>query len=133
MHTRASSNGNAAGLGTAVKQVTERVSALVRLELELASLEVRRKVAALGIGIALALTAAVLGVFALGFLFATIAAALATFLATWLALLIVAGSLLLLTAILGLLGLRSIKKGTPPMPEQAIREAKLTTTALKGD
>lgn len=132
MHTRVTSNGNA-GLGTAVKHVTERVSTLVRLELELASLELKRKVAALGVGLGLALTAVVLGVFGLGFLFATIAAALATFLDTWLALLIVTGSLLLLAAVLGLLGLRSIKKGTPPVPEQAIREAKLTTTALKGD
>ena len=30
-----------------------------------------------------------------------------------------------------LLGLRSIKKGSPPVPEQAIREAKLTTAAIK--
>jgi hypothetical protein len=30
-----------------------------------------------------------------------------------------------------MLGLGKIKKGTPPVPEQAIREAKLTTEALK--
>jgi hypothetical protein len=28
---------------------------------------------------------------------------------------------------------RSIKKGTPPVPEQALMEAKLTTEALKGN
>jgi hypothetical protein len=28
-------------------------------------------------------------------------------------------------------GLRLIKRGSPPVPEQAIREAKLTTGALK--
>jgi uncharacterized membrane protein YqjE len=133
MHTRATSNGNAAGLGAAVKQVTERASALVRLELELASLELKRKVAALGMGIGLAVGAAVLGFLGLGFLFATIAAALATFLATWLALLIVTVALFLVAALLGLVGLRSIKKGPPPVQEQAIREAKLTTDALKGD
>jgi uncharacterized membrane protein YqjE len=133
MHTRATSNGNAAGLGAAVKQVTERMSALVRLELELASLELKRKVASLGAGIGLAVGAALFGVLGLGFLFATVAAALATFLATWLALLIVTVFLFLLAPVLGLVGLRAIKKGTPPVPEQAIREAKLTTTALKGD
>lgn len=132
MHTHATSNGSA-GLGQAVKHVTERVSTLVRLELELASLELKRKVAALGIGIGLVAGAAVFGVLALGFLFATIAAALATFLDTWLALLIVTASLFLLAALLGVVGLRSIGKGTPPVPEQAIREAKLTTSALKGD
>ena len=32
-----------------------------------------------------------------------------------------------------MLALRNIKKGTPPVPEQAIREAQLTQTALKSD
>jgi uncharacterized membrane protein YqjE len=133
MHTHATSNGHPAGLGAAVKQVTERVSALIRLELELASLELKRKLSSLGVGIGLAVGAAVLGIFALGFLLATIAAALATFLAVWLALSIVTLALFVLAGVLGLLGLRSIRKGTPPIPDQAIREAKLTTTALKGD
>lgn len=133
MHTHATSNGRPAGLGAAVKEVTERVSALIRLELELASLELKRKLSALGVGIGLAVGAAVFGVFALGFLFATIAAGLATVVDTWLALLIVTLSLFLIAGVLGWVGLRSIKKGTPPVPEQAIREAKLTTTALKGD
>ena len=39
--------------------------------------------------------------------------------------------LFVLAGLLGLLALRAIKKGTPPVPEQAIREAKLTTEALK--
>ena len=64
-------------------------------------------------------------------MFLTIAAALATFLSTWLALLIVTLGLLALAALLGVLALKKIKKGTPPVPEQAIREAKLTTEALK--
>ena len=29
--------------------------------------------------------------------------------------------------------LRAVKKGTPPVPEQAIQEAKLTSDALKAD
>ncbi len=126
-------DGQRVGLGRAVKGVTERVSSIVRLELQLAALELKGKVAALGIGIGLGIGAALLGVFALGFLFATIAAALATFLSTWLALLIVAVFLLVVSGVLGLLAVRSIRKGTPPVPQQAIREAKLTTTALKGN
>jgi len=121
------------GLGGLAKKVAERASALVRLELELAALELKRKVTALGVGIGLAVGAAIFAVFGLGFLFATIAAALATFLSTWLALLIVTLGLFLLTAVLGLLGVSKIKKGTPPVPEQAIREAKLTTEALKSN
>jgi hypothetical protein len=51
----------------------------------------------------------------------------------WAALLVVTGILLLQVAVLALLALNRIKKGTPPVPEQAIREAKLTTEALKSN
>jgi uncharacterized membrane protein YqjE len=132
MRTQATENGPRVGLGHAVKEVTERASAIVRLELQLASLEVKRKIAALGLGIGLGAGALVFAVFGLGFLFATIAAALATFLSTWLALLIVTVFLLLVGATLGLLSLGAIRRGTPPVPKQAIEEAKLTTSALKG-
>jgi uncharacterized membrane protein YqjE len=121
------------GLGATVKSVSERASSLVRLELELAALEVKRKIASLGIGIGLALGAAVLLVFALGFGLATIAAGIATALPWWAALLIVTIGIILVAALLGWLGMRSIQKGTPPVPEQAIEEAKLTTEALKGN
>ena len=121
------------GLGSAVKQVSEHASAIVRLELELAALELKRKVTSLGIGIGLALTAALMLLFMLGFLYATIAAALALVLPWWAALLVVTGILFLMAALLGVLALGRIKKGTPPVPEQAIREAKLTTEALKSN
>jgi uncharacterized membrane protein YqjE len=121
------------GLGPAAKQVAEHASALVRLELELATLELKRKAAALGKGIALGVGAAIFALFMLGFAFATIAAALATFLATWLALLLVTVFLLLVALWLGFFALSTIRKGTPPVPEQAIAEAKLTKAALKSD
>lgn len=121
------------GVGRAAKQVADHAKALVGLELELASLELKRKLGALGFGIALVVAAAVLALFAVGFLLATVAAALATFLATWLALLLVGGVLLLFTTVLVLVGLRLVKRGTPPVPEQAIREAKLTSEALKSN
>jgi len=120
-------------LGAAVKEVTEHASTWFRLERELAVLELKHKVTSLGIGLVLAVTAALVGLYALGFAFATIAAALATFLATWLALLIVTAFLVVLTAVLGLLGLSRIKRGSPPVPQQAIEEAKRTSTALRSD
>lgn len=120
-------------LGAAVKEVTEHASSWFRLERELAVLELKRKVTALGVGIVLAVAAAFFALYAIGFAFATIAAALATFLPTWLALLIVTGSLFLIAAILGLAGMSRIKRGTPPVPEQAIEEAKRTSTALKSN
>jgi hypothetical protein len=121
------------GLGASAKEVAEHASSLVRLELELATLELKRKVTALGFGIGLGIGAAIVAVFGLGFAFATIAAALATFLSTWLALLIVTLGLFALAGVLGLLALGRIRKGTPPVPEEAIREAKLTSEALKAN
>ena len=128
MPTRA---GERRGLGAAAKLVSERASSLVRLELQLAAAELKQKVVALGLGIALLVGAAVLGLFALLFALATAAAALATTLSTWLALLVVTAGLVLLAGVLGALGLGRVRKGTPPIPVQAIEEAKLTTEALK--
>jgi len=108
------------GVGPAAKQVAEHASTLARLELELALLEVKRKVAALGVGIGMSIAAGVFGLFALGFV-----------LPMWASLLIVCGALVLLAAILLFAGLGAIKKGSPPVPEQAIREAKLTTEAIR--
>jgi hypothetical protein len=119
------------GLGGAAKLVADKASAIVRLELALAATELKHKLVKLGLGIGLVVGAAVFGLFALGFALATVAAALATFLSTWLALLIVAGGLFLLAGLLGALGVLKLKQGTPPVPEQAIAEAKLTTEALK--
>jgi uncharacterized membrane protein len=121
------------GVGAAAKSVSEHLSAIFRLEVELATMEIKRKVAALGIGIGLGIAAAIFLVFTFGFLFAAIAAVFATFLSTWVALLIVTGILFLTAGLLGAVALALISKGTPPVPEQAIREAKLTSEALKSD
>jgi uncharacterized membrane protein YqjE len=121
------------GLGAAAKSVSEHLSAIARLEIELASIELKRKASALGVGVGLFVGAAVLLLYMVGFALATLAAGLATTVATWLALLIVTGLLLLVAAVLALVGRNMINKGTPPLPEQAIREAKLTTEALKSD
>ncbi len=134
MHTpEADETAGRLGVAGAAKQVADRAKALVSLELELAALELKRKAVALGVGIGLALGAAVLAVFAFGFLLATLAAALATFLPTWLSLLIVTLFLLTVAGVLGVLGLGRIRSGSPPVPEQAIQEAKLTTAALKSN
>ena len=121
------------GVGAAVKQVAEHTSSIVRLELELAALELKRKATQLGVGIGLFLGAALLVVYAIGFGFAAAAAGIATTLPVWGALLIVMAVIFVLAAILVLLGVNSVQKGTPPLPEQAIEEARLTTEALKGN
>jgi Flp pilus assembly protein TadB len=119
------------GVGDAAKQVAEHASSIAKLEVELATYELKKKLAVFGIGIGFAVGAAVLALYMLGFALATIAAGLATFLDTWLALLIVTAGLGLVVIILAFLAYRRIKKGAPPLPEQAIEEAKLTTEAIK--
>ncbi len=120
------------GVGGAAKEVAERASALARLELELAGLEMKRKAGALGAGLGLAVGAALVALYAIGFLLATVAAALATFLSVWLALLIVGLVLLAVTAGLAAFARSRIRAGSPPVPEQAIAEARRTTEAIKG-
>jgi Putative Actinobacterial Holin-X, holin superfamily III len=119
------------GLGAAVQEVAERTTTVTRLEVELATLELRHNAAALGEGAALVAAAALLALFALGFFFAGVAAALATFMPTWAALLVMAGMLLLVGAGVGVAGRVVLRRGVPPVPEQAIAEAQLTTTALR--
>jgi putative superfamily III holin-X len=119
------------GLGGAAKRIADRARTIVRLELELAKLELQRKVAAIAVGAGLGIAAAVLLLFALGFALAGAAAALETQLSTWASLLIVAGALVLLAGGLGVAALGALRKGTPPVPEQALEEARLTTEALR--
>jgi len=121
------------GLGAAAKGVAEHASAIARLEIELATMELKKKIAALGIGIGLLAGALVLVLYGIGFLFATITAALETFLPVWLSLLIVTLFLFAVAGLLAYFGMRNVSRGSPPVPKQAIDEAKLTTQALKGN
>lgn len=131
MPTRAADGSANGGLGGATKQVAEHASAIVRLELELAALELKKKVVALGIGIGLGVGAGIFALYGLGFAFATVAAAFDTFLPHWAALLVTTGILFTLAGLLGAVALGRIARGAPPVPEQAIAEAKLTAEALK--
>ena len=121
------------GVSSVIHEVAERATSLARLEAELAMLEVRKKIASLGVGGGLVLGAGIFGLFALGFLLATAAAGLATALDTWLALLIVGIALVLVTAALGVIGISVLKRGVPPIPERAVAEARLTADTLKGN
>jgi membrane-bound ClpP family serine protease len=130
MHTPTTeSNG---GVGAAAKNVAEHASSIARLELRLALLEVRTKLAALGLGIGLLAGAAVFSLFLVALMLASATALIALALPVWAALLIMTGAVLGVVATLALIGLAAVKKGAPPVPEQAIREAKRTTEAIRG-
>ncbi len=122
---------NGLGLTGATKRVADHARAFVRLELQLAAAELKRRVVALAAGIVLTVTAAVLGLTALMFGLAAATAAIALALPVWLSLLIMFGGLLLLAGVLGGVGAVLLRKGSKPVPEQAIEEAQLTTQALR--
>jgi len=122
---------NGLGLSGATKRVADHARSIVQLEIQLAASELKRKVAALAIGIGLAVGAALLGLLALLFGLAAATAGIATALPVWLSLLIMFGSLLLLAAMLGAIGAALLRKGSKPVPEQAIAEAQITTEALR--
>ena len=118
------------GVGTAVEEVATHAKSIARLELRLAALEMKEKIAALGIGVGLLVGAAIFGLFTLAFVLATLAAALATMLPAWLALLIVTALCGVAAGGLAVFGLGALRIGAPPVPRQAIEDAKLTARAV---
>ena len=120
------------GLSDAAQRVADHARSFVQLEMQLATAELKRKAAAVGAGVGLMVGAAVFAFLALSFGLAAAAAGLATTsLTVWESLLIVCGALILLTAILTFVGYLLLQKGTQPMPEQAVEEARLTAEALR--
>ena len=118
------------GLSGATRRVVEHAREFVRLEIQLATAELKKKAAAVGVGLGLTGGAAILAFLALCFGLAAAAAGIATTLPVWASLLIVMGGLVLIAAVLGFVGVQMLKKGTQPLPEQAVEEARLTTEAL---
>jgi Putative Actinobacterial Holin-X, holin superfamily III len=111
-------------IGVTVTQVAERVTVLVREEIELAKAEVTQKVTSLGKGIVAIAAGAVFGVFAVIFLLLTIAWGLnSLFGSIWLGFLVVFGVLLIATVGASLFAWRKLKVGAP-VPTMAIDEAK---------
>lgn len=116
---------------TRAGNVKTRLESLVRLNLELARLEMTRKATALGIALALAVVAVVLLLYAIGFVFAAAAVGLSEIVSLWIALLVVAGAILLVAAALGFVAARFARKAGPAAPTQAIDEAERTVKTLQ--
>lgn len=120
-----------ATIGTLVGRLSEQLSRLVRAEVASAKAELSAKAKSLGIGIALVVVGGVLALYALGFLLYAGVAGLSNVVPVWLAALIVGVALLVLTAVLALVGLKLLKKGTPPSPEITVKSIKDDVAAVK--
>jgi hypothetical protein len=105
---------------------------LLKDELENFKREITAKLAKLGIGVGLFVAAALLAFFAFATLIAAAVLGIATALPAWLSALIVGVALLLIAGILVLVGMRSLKKGLPPVPEQTIESLKKDVNTVKG-
>ena len=135
------SNGTQENFATAVTEVSERVTVLIREEVELAKAEVTQKVSSLARGTVAVVLGAVFGVFALIFLLETAAWGLNAILIDgagdlWIGFAIVFGVLALLTIVVFLFAWRKLRVG-PPTPQMAIDEAKriketVATTTQEG-
>ncbi|MBA3301452.1 MAG: phage holin family protein [Thermoleophilaceae bacterium] len=122
-------------LGDIVQEVSEKAQLLVREEIELAKTEVITKATKLGKGAAIGAVAGVAAFFALIFFLQ----ALAWFFndlfnvetSIWLGFLIVFLILVALGAIAGFVAYKFIQGGSPPTPDLAIEEAKLTQKTIE--
>jgi uncharacterized membrane protein YqjE len=118
-----------------VFDVSERTSTLVREEIELAKAEISEKVGKLLRGGVVGAAAGVFAFLALilfmeGFAWLLNEEVFDNF---WAGFFVEAALFLAIGAAAGFLAYRSVKAGAPPMPEQAIEEAKLIRTTIEGD
>jgi uncharacterized membrane protein YqjE len=120
-------------LGELVFDVTEGVSGLVREEIQLAKTEVTEKAGKIARGAVVGIAAGVFAFFALILVMEGIAWLLNEEVfngKTWPGFFIEAAAFLLIAALAALIAYKAVKAGSPPMPEQAIEEAKLTKEML---
>ena len=121
-------------LADLVVEVSENASTLVREEIELAKAEVSEKVTKILRGSAVGAAAGVFAFLALILIMHGIAWLLAEELFdgnVWPGYFVEAALFLLVAALAGWFASKALKSGAPPVPEQAIEEAKLTKEMLE--
>jgi uncharacterized membrane protein YqjE len=117
-----------------VFDVAEKSSSLVREEIELAKTEISEKVGKILRGSAVGVAAGVFAFLALILMMHGVAWLLAEEVFdgnAWPGFFVEAAVFLLIAAAAGLIAYRSLQAGAPPVPEQAIEEAKLTRETLE--
>lgn len=123
-------------VGELVFDVSERASSLVREEIELAKAEVSEKVGKILRGSAVGVAAGVFAFLALILAMHGIAWLLNDLFfdgEAWPGYFVEAALFLLIAAGAGFAAYRSLQAGAPPVPEQAIEEAKATKATFEGD
>jgi hypothetical protein len=120
-----------ASLGQLASRMSEQVSRLVHEELALAQLEAKQKAKRLGIGFGMFGAGGALAFFAAGVLIAAAVLALATAVSPWLAALIVGAALLAVAGLMALTGKKTVAKGAPPVPTEAIESTKADVAAVR--
>lgn len=121
-------------LADLVVEVSENASTLVREEIELAKAEISEKVSKILRGSAVGAAAGVFAFLAVIMIFHGVAWLLGEEVFSgniWAGYFVTAGIFLLIAALAGYLAFRALRAGTPPVPEQAIEEAKLTKEMLE--
>jgi Putative Actinobacterial Holin-X, holin superfamily III len=121
-------------LADLVVDVSEHASTLVREEIELAKAEVSAKVGKLAKGSVVGIAAGTFAFLALILILHGIAWLLGEEVFDgniWAGYFVTAGIFLLIAALAGFIAYRAVKAGSPPVPEQAIEEAKLTKEMLE--
>jgi uncharacterized membrane protein YqjE len=121
-------NTDISDLGQAIQDVTDKLSLLVREEVELAKTEVTEKASKLIKGAVVGIVAGIFAVFGLIYLLHSGAWAIYDVIGSdspWLGYLIVAVVLFVLGALAGFIAARLVKRGAPPTPQMAIEEGKL--------
>jgi len=131
-------NNDTSDLGQAIQDVTEKMSLLVREEIELAKTEVTEKVTRLAKGAAIGIAAGIFAVFGLVYLGDAVAWLIWELIegdvnSPWLGFLILAVLIFLLGGIAGLVAARMFKRGAPPAPQMAIEEAKLIKETITSE
>jgi uncharacterized membrane protein YqjE len=119
-----------------VFDVSERASLLVREEIELAKAEVSEKVGKLLRGSVVGIAAGTFAFLALILIMHGVAWLLAEEVFdgnVWPGFFVEAALFLLVAAAAGLFAYRSLQAGAPPVPEQAIEEAKQIKSTLEGE
>jgi Putative Actinobacterial Holin-X, holin superfamily III len=117
--------------GELVTSLSEQISVLVRDELKLAQLEMRRKGKQAGAGIGMLAGGGLVALYGVGCLVACLIIAISAAVPAWLSALIVGVVLLAVAGAAALVGKGRLGKAMPPVPEEAAGSVKADVEEIK--